>query len=228
MTAGELLALFRLETRDQVTPYLWSDPEVYGFMTAAQEMFCRLTDGINDSTSSVTQLAVTANDPGVELDPSLRRIRQARLVGANTFLTTLNPEDVELGNFVFDDYGQQRASGLDLTLTGTPKYLILGMDDNVARLSPIPVADDTLALVVQRLPLDPLDSPNDDLEIGERHHRYLLLWMQHLAHQKQDAEAYDRGRSNEFEARFRAYCDQAYREQLRMQHKYRSVAYGGL
>jgi hypothetical protein len=228
MTAGELLALFRLETRDQVTPYLWSDTEVYGFMTAAQEMFCRLTDGINDSTSDVTQLAVLAGTPQVGLDPSLRRIRQARLLSANTFLTILNPEDVELGNFVYDDYGQQRSSGLDLTATGTPKYLILGMDDDVARLSPIPVVNDVIALAVQRLPLGVIEGSGDDLEIAERHHRYLLWWMQSLAHQKQDAEAYDRGRSQEFEARFRAYCEQAYREQLRMQHKYRTVTYGGL
>jgi hypothetical protein len=197
-------------------------------MTAAQEMFCRLTDGINDSTSDVTQLAVLAGPPQVGLDPSLRRIRQARLLSANTFLTILNPEDVELGNFVYDDYGQQRSSGLDLTATGTPKYLILGMDDDVARLSPIPVVNDVIALAVQRLPLGVIEGSGDDLEIAERHHRYLLWWMQSLAHQKQDAEAYDRGRSQEFEARFRAYCEQAYREQLRMQHKYRTVTYGGL
>jgi hypothetical protein len=228
MTAGELLALFRLETRDQVAPYLWSDTEVYGYMTAAQEMFCRLTDGINDSTSDVTQLGVLADLATVGLDASLRRIRQARLLSANTFLTILNPEDVELGASVYDDYGQQRTGGLDLTATGTPKYLVLGMDDDTARLVPIPTVDDTIARVVQRLPLGVLEAAGDDLEISERHHRYLLLWMQHLAHQKQDAEAYDRGRSQEFEARFRAYCEQAYREQLRMQHKYRTVTYGGL
>jgi hypothetical protein len=102
------------------------------------------------------------------------------------------------------------------------------MDDATARLSPIPVEDDTVALVVQRLPLYPLESSGDDPEIAERHHRYLLWWMQHLAHMKQDAEAYDRGRSQMFGEQFRTYCDQVYTEQLRMQHKYRTVGYGGI
>lgn len=228
MTAGELLALFRLESRDQQSPYLWGDSEIFGYMTAAQEMFCRLTDGINDSTSDVTQLVVTAGDPAVTLDPSLRRVRQARLLSTNSFLTLLNPEDVELGNVVYDDYGLQRATGMDLTTTGTPRYLILGMDDTTARLSPIPVANDTVALVVQRLPLGALEGASDDPEIAERHHRYLLWWMQHLAHMKQDAEAYDRGRSELFGNMFRQYCEQVYTEQLRMQHKYRAVGYGGI
>ena len=161
MTPGELLALFRTESRDLQSPYLWEDPEVYGYMNAAQEMFCRFTDGINDSSSSVTQLVVTANSPTVDLDPSLRRIRQARLLSTNQFLTILNPEDVELGNFVYDDYGIQRSSGLDLTATGTPRYLITGMDDTAARLSPIPVADDTIALVVQRLPITAIEDDAD-------------------------------------------------------------------
>ncbi|HEY9471114.1 MAG TPA: hypothetical protein VIQ76_16025 [Propionibacteriaceae bacterium] len=228
MTPGELLALFRTESRDLQSPYLWEDSEIYGYMNAAQEMFCRFTDGINDSTTSATQLTVTTGTPTVDLDPSLRRIRQARLLSTNQFLTILNPEDVELGNFVYDDYGIQRSSGIDLTATGTPRYLITGMDDTTARLSPIPIEDDTISMVVQRLPLVMVEGASDDLEVAERHHRYLLWWMQHLAHLKQDAEAYDRARSQMFRDMFQAYCAQVYAEQLRMQHKYRNMAYGGI
>jgi hypothetical protein len=55
-----------------------------------------------------------------------------------------------------------------------------------------------------------------------------MNWMKHLAHEKQDAETYDRGRSMEFRDKFLAYCDQAKAERERREHKYRTVAYGGI
>ena len=228
MTTAELLALFRRETRDDVAPYLWSDEDVYGYMSAAQEMFCRLTDGINDSTSAIASVSVTAGEPVVTLDPSILRLRQVRLASTNRPLTLLNPEDVELGGFGANDYGLSYRRGIDLTAAGTPQYLVIGMDDDQGRLVPIPTADDTLQLVVQRMPSGPIEDDSDDLEVPDRHHRYLVLWMQHLAHNRQDAEAYDRGRSQEFEAAFREYCFQAKHEQELRQHKYRTMSYGGL
>jgi hypothetical protein len=156
MNAGELLDLFRLEARDNQAPYLWSDLEIYGYLDAAQEMFCRLTHGIPDSTSGITQLAVVTDEPSVELDSRILRLRSARLESDGRHLVLLNPEDVELGGQYIDDYGTRTRSGLDLTETGTPKYLIVGHDASFARLAPIPTADDTLVLTVQRLPLTAL------------------------------------------------------------------------
>jgi hypothetical protein len=223
---AELLKLFRQEANDLASPPLWSDAEVYGYMTAAQEMFCRLTRGIQDSTSEITQISVITDDPYVEYDSRILRIRDARLESTGAKVTILNPEDLEQGSLL-DDYGLVTGR-FDLTLTGTPRYLLLGVDDFRGRLIKIPEADDTLQLTVERLPLLDKDlDASQSLEIHPQHHRYLTAWMLHLAHQKQDAEAYNRGRSAEFGERFQSYCELAKREQERRQHKQRNVSYGG-
>ena len=102
------------------------------------------------------------------------------------------------------------------------------MDVNKLRLVAPAVADDTLQAIVYRMPLEDITASSTAFEIDVQHHRHLLNWMKHLAHEKQDAETYDRGRSTEFRDKFLAYCDQAKAERERREHKYRTVAYGGL
>ena len=76
--------------------------------------------------------------------------------------------------------------------------------------------------------LFPVNTHTTGWQIDVQHHRYLLNWIKHLAHEKQDAETYDRGRSVEFRDKFLAYCGQAKAERERREHKYRTVGYGGL
>lgn len=225
MKTKELLALFRREANDLASPPLWSDEEVYEYMTAAQEMFCRMTHGIRDSSSELTKVAVVADDPLVVFDPKILRIRSARLESDGRELTLINPEDLSSG-YLSDDYGLA-ASRIDLTLSGIPKMLLVGDAEDTARLVHIPIDDDTLLLIVERLPLEDLLSPTKELEIPPQHHRYLVQWMLHLAYMKQDAEAYNRGRSEEFAARFAQYCELAKRESERRIHKHRTISYGG-
>jgi hypothetical protein len=66
------------------------------------------------------------------------------------------------------------------------------------------------------------------LEIDEQHHNALLLWMKHLAYDKQDSETLDKGMAAEYEARFRMYCAAALKEQERARRNSGTVIYGGL
>ena len=43
MDSTALHDLFRSEVRDEATPYLWSDAEIYSYIDDAQKMFCLLT-----------------------------------------------------------------------------------------------------------------------------------------------------------------------------------------
>ena len=52
--------------------------------------------------------------------------------------------------------------------------------------------------------------------------------MKHLAFSKQDAETFDRGKADECEGRFRAYCHAALKEQERARRNSGTVVYGGL
>lgn len=224
MTPDELKALFRAEVRDEATPYLWSDTEVYRFIDDAQKQFCRLTGGIADASSAVTQIAVTADDPWATYDSRILHLRDLYRVSDQQNVKIINFRDLSQGG---DDYGMPTLVKFP-DRTGPVSAAITNMEANKLRLVDTPVANDTLSAIVYRLPLVTVVSNATLLEIDELHHYHLLDWMKHLAHKKQDAETYDRGRSDEFARAFYEYCMQAKAERERREHKPRAVNYGGL
>lgn len=219
MTPSALKTLFREDVRDTVAPFLWSNAEVWSYMDDAQKMFCRLTDGIGDATTpEVVQIPISAGDTWLELHPSILKIRAANRDSDGAPLDMLNFEDLAARGIRFED-----------GVTRELRLLVTGMEENKLRLVAPAAADDNVTLLVFRLPLLTITGRGDDaLEIGEAHHRHLLIWMKHLAYSKQDTETFDKARADEMEARFRAYCADAKLEQARKRHKTRSVAYGGL
>lgn len=226
MDSTALHDLFRSEVRDEATPYLWSDAEIYSYIDDAQKMFCRLQGGIADASSAVTHLSVTAGDVFVSISPLILKLREARRSADGYDLQILNFEDMQ-SHRLSNDYGYSSGYRIDST-TGIVKAVVVGMETNKIRLVHIPQEDQTIELIVYRMPLDTITSVGGQaLEIDEHHHRHLLHWMKHLAHQKQDAETYDRGRSDMFRTEFLAYCDQAKAERERREHKYRMTSYGG-
>lgn len=217
MDSTALLSLFRAEVRDQAEPYLWSDVEIFSYIDDAQKMFCRLQGGIADASSAVTQLLVSADDVFAPISPLILKLRGARRSDDGRDIEILNFEDLQAGH-----------DGVRLDYTvGDIKALVVGVEANKVRLVHIPREDQYIELIVYRLPLGTITAAGQQLEIDEHHHRHLLHWMKHLAHQKQDAETYDRGRADMFRAEFLAYCDQAKAEREKREHKYRTVAYGG-
>jgi hypothetical protein len=225
MDSTALRDLFRSEMRDEATPYLWSDAEIYSYIDDAQKMFCRLQGGIADASSAVTRLSVTAGDVFVPISPLILKIRGARRSADGYDLEILNFEDMQSRRSV-DDYGYRSGYRIDNTV-GIVKAIVVGMEANKIRLVHIPQEDQLIDLIVYRMPLVSITAGRQALEIDEHHHRHLLHWMKHLAYQKQDAETYDRGRSDMFRAEFLAYCDQAKAEREKREHKYRTVVYGG-
>lgn len=83
-----------------------------------------------------------------------------------------------------------------------------------------------VALDVFRLP-KPVGE-GDSFEIDEQHHMALLYWVKRLAYDTQDADAFDRRKSEDYEAKFRGYCAQARVEQTRARRQVGSTQYGGL
>lgn len=210
MNTGELLEAFREETRDTEEPYLWSDKEIFRYMTEAQRMFCRLTWGIADTRSRVCRISYLKGENEVHFDPRILKIRDIRRGDGRK---------VELQNI--ETYHCPRDA------QGKPDAAVVDIDMNMMRLFPTPDEDGELELMVNRLPLFDPDAING-LEINEQHHWSLLLWMKHLAYLKTDAETFDKARSAEFGLMFRQYCDQAKHEREMREHRYRTVSYGGI
>lgn len=226
MTPQELLDLFRIEIQDLAKPPMWSDDEVYKYMTEAQEMFCRLGGGIADSTNSLTRITAVANEPFSEISPRILKIRQATRVSDNQVLDILNFEDFERPS-LYNDYGKTVIFKLDNT-TGQVVALIEGMEQDKVRWYYVPSVDQDITLIVYRLPLCANLDQNSKLEIHSQHHVNLLHWIKYRAYCKQDAEAYDRGKAEEFKQKFMEYCALAKNEREKREHKYRSLVYGGI
>jgi hypothetical protein len=121
-----------------------------------------------------------------------------------------------------------RASSRSALHPGTLRALITGGSVNFARLYPKAAETTTVRLNVFRLPITTVSDDDEPFEIGEEHHRHLLLWIKHLAYSKQDAEAFDKTKATAFKTDFETYCFEVQAEQRRARHKTRIVAYGGL
>lgn len=227
MDSTELYARFRADVYDSREPYLWSDTEVFQYMDAAYKQFVRLTGGIADASSDLTQLPVSAGDPWVSLDPRVIDIRRASLQSNGRELVIAN--HASLANYVAAyDYGFARPPRIDNT-TGEPRYLVTDLEQDRLRMIPVPVAADTIELAVHRLPLKPIKGKGEKFaEVPEQHHEYFLLWMKKLAYSKQDAETRNDKLAERFDGEFRVYCGQAKAERGRREHRVRTVAYGGL
>lgn len=232
MTPSTLKDLFRSDVRDEVMPYLWSDAEIFSYMDDAQKMFCRETGGIADSTSPICTLTVNAGDTYINYDPRILALRDLRRASDGRNVSILNFEDLATTGWVQNDYGRFTtlgAGGIKFSNTPAPvTAVVVNMDEKKLRLIAPAATNETLYAIVYRLPLNDITPSSTAFEIDERHHRYLLYWMKYLAHEKQDAETFDRGRSVEFRDKFLAYCMQAKAERERREHKFRTVVYGGL
>ena len=195
-------------------------------MNDSYVMFVRLTGGVPDSTSPVTQIPVYTGEANAEISPLILRIRDAQLVSLGRPLKIINHTDLPLVSL--PDYGTIRDVYLN-NLSGEVRYMLIGQQRGLVTWIQVPAEDDTVQLSVYRLPLERIVGPEQEFsDIGEEHHEHLLLWMKSRAYGKQDAETFDKGRRDEYKAAFTEYCSMAKAEWERAKSKVRSVAYGGI
>jgi hypothetical protein len=229
MTPQALYNLFRSDVVDTAAPYLWSDLEVWEYLSDAFEMFVRLTDGIGDISSPMTQIPIITGNMYAPLDRRIIKIRRAVFGSTGRPLIILNVEDTPRPPL--NDYGVVPPIGYDY-LPGVVTSMVIGEQEGVCRWIQVPMENDSAKLAVWRMPLvSEIDSssPEDALmEVDPRHHRNLLKWMRHRAYGKQDADTFNRGRSQENETAFHTYCEWARFEQQRQRSKVRITQYGGI
>ena len=137
MNAAELLAAFRSELDDLQEPYLWSDAQVYGYLSEAQTEFCRQTEGIEDAlTPAVCRLQIVPGRPWVAKSPLIRKLRAAWRTDSGRAVDILTPEN---------------AARQGWTGNGPPgplRALIDGQSRGQLRVWPLPSETVTVALAV--------------------------------------------------------------------------------
>lgn len=218
MNSTELIETFRDEMADTEAPYLWSDALLYRYLDDAQKMFCRKTEGIEDSsTAAITRLDIMPGTDWYAIDKRILKVRKAFDAATGRELPIVNMERAGAEGIRFDG----RAAPI--------KALVTGLEKHKLRAWPMPSTAAVVNLSVFRLPLGPItDDGDQELEIDEQHHMALLLWVKHRAYGKEDAETFNRRKSDEYEARFLAYCADARKEQERARRNSGAVLYGGL
>lgn len=217
MNTTRLKNLFRSDVDDVALPNLWSDDEVATYMDEAQKMFCRLTGGIGDSSSPLCTVDIDASEPFTAIDKRILKIRRIQRDSDSKPLRVVNFEDLDAECVKLD------------AVEGVVDTVVIGIEPHKLRWVRVPAVADTATMIVYRLPLRSIvSSAVSVLEIDEQHQRSLLLWMEHLAYDKQDADTRDPKKSEEKEIAFRTYCEAATIEMARLRHKPRSVQYGGL
>ena len=226
MNSSELYDTFRSDVTDVAKPYLWSDDEVWRYMDAAYKMFVRLTGGISDFISDATQIEVAVGEKVADLHPSILRVTSAQLLSTGRSLYIANLLDMQ--NVSESDYGSVRRLIAD-DRDGPVHSMIIGRQKDKVEWVNRPVEADVVQLSVFRLPLETIVGAGQEFtDVHDTHHTYLLDWMKHLAHKKQDAETFDKGRAEQFKKDFENYCFFAKAELERMRHKTRVVEYGGI
>ena len=215
MTSDDVLTLFRAEVADTALPYLWADEDVYGYIDDAQKMFCRWTDGIADVSSVFLQLNVTPGADGMSTDLSIKRYRGAWRLDNGKEIDLISREIMPSKGLRFD--GQ----------TGPVRRLVIGMEDGYLRVHPVSNETVSIQLSVFRMPVNDItpDLAPQDFEINPRHHRHLLLWVKHLAYNKQDTETLDVNKSEKFKQAFKDYCAEVVIEDHLKRHTGGAVAY---
>ena len=191
MTLAELRALFREEAGDTAEPFLWPNLILNLYANEAQTEACRRGHLLRDSvTTAICQLAVTAGDPIVELDPRILDIQRMRLASQFIQLRGISVQEM-------DDSipGWENQSGL-------PWRGVTDYQSNAIRLWPSPSANDVLKLSVIRLPLVDMVADTDEPEIRKEYHPQLVQWMLHRAYAKQDSEVFDANKSQTALANF--------------------------
>jgi hypothetical protein len=235
LTSGELYDAFRSEVGDFTAPYLWSDVEAFTYMNDAYTRFARLTGGIPDSASIITQVPILIGVKDAVVSPLILRFRQAYLQSSGQEIVIVNEQDPML-RISNADYGRVQVKNLLMDNTPGPvRRMVIGEGRTAAggtvRWVQVPIENDTARLSVYRLPLETISTSDMFFafsDIGAEHIDSLLLRMKARAYGRQDADTFDRTARDYYTKAFDDYCTLAKSEWERFKYKPRVVAYGGI
>lgn len=185
-TADELVALARLETGDEVAPYLWSDFEWYAWLTEACDALLKRAD----IAFKKYELSVAAGQAVVPLPSSLLHIREARFNDGSLLQRNANE-------------ALRDSEAFSAANVSDPCVFVRDYEKRALRLVPAPNAAGLLTLQGTATIGAPMDSgmplPTADAE----DQRLLLHFMKWRAYSKHDAETEDLTRARENERLWR-------------------------
>lgn len=159
MTFRELMAHLRCSVlRDTASPTLWADAELRAFLNEAQDNFARRTFCLIDDSSDFTSIDVAAGQAQYPLDKRVLFINWLGLAEYDEADALTRWEQLQNGT----RHRVPRTHYID-----RPALYTAQTATRTLTLYPVPDAAYTLEMQVARLPLAPLESPDDECEIPE-------------------------------------------------------------
>jgi hypothetical protein len=196
MTGDDLIADFRIVSQDNADPPLWADEAVLLWLDEGQQEAAIRARLLHESSdAAVCNIAVTATTAVYALHAALYEIDHIAFLAAGA--TTRTP----LKLVSREELDRIRPDWRDKT--GIPEFAI--QTDKQLRLTPTPDAAGSVLLEGYRLPLVALDDGSKTPEINAAHHRHLVHWALHRAYGIQDADTFDKDRSDKAEKQFTDY-----------------------
>ena len=197
LETSDIFDLLRLELDDKELPgegdsslSLWSNEELYHYIDEAQREFARETLCLSDATT-FNAVAVTNGNAWVDIDERIIELRRVYLGSTGNVVEFMTLNDFERGDGWASDYGNKRLGSNWRSSVGVPGIIITDMESGKGRLYPIPVADDTLELLVYREPLEEIENSGTDLEIDAKFRRALVNGAAAHAYAKDDVETFN-------------------------------------
>lgn len=171
---------------------LWSLAEWTEYANDAENEACIRANLILDQTSALAVITIVSGIATYSINEKIISIKRSKLASGTEPLvkTSRRVLDAVYPNWEND--------------TGTVRSW-LPDGTNTIRLYKSPLADDTLNLMISRLPSTPMllaDKLTVSPEIDSQYHLDLINWMMFRAYSKQDAETLDKGKAKEHLSRF--------------------------
>lgn len=170
----------------------WSEAEWTEYANDAEREACIRANLLLDQTSSMAVIAITSGTAKYALNEKVLVVKRAKLTSGTEPL-------VKTSRRVLDATYPNWEAEAGTTRSWLPD------DTNKITLYKIPVVDDTLNLMISRLPETDMvlvDKATDSPEIDAQYHLSLVDWMMHRAYSKQDSETLDLGKAKEHLKRF--------------------------
>ena len=210
-------------TDDSVQSLLrWSNEELTDYINAAErETAIRTNTLIESESTAVCRISVTAGTDVYKLHPKIITIERAKLENGLYPQEEISLRDAEGQRADWETYSKE------------PDYYFRDWQKGKIRIWPTPIADDTLRLMVYRLPLGDMDLENWESEEPEIHEQFqdkMLSWAMHLAYQKDEPNTLDPDKVLFYEQKYTAEIGPA-RDMYtleRRKRKSRQTGYGGI
>lgn len=196
MTLEELIARFRVLSKDAEQPYFWDDATVAMWLSDAQRQACirgRLLR--EDANPLLCSIALTAGKNTYALHPAVYELIDLRIAPTDGGRT--RPLAIVSREWLGANDPDWRDSDREV------RHVI--QDDTSIRVVGRVETGDVLRLECYRLPIKALETDADKPEIHQAHHEHLIQWALAQAFSVVDAETLDPRRAQEAEGNFTRY-----------------------